>query len=105
MIEPDERPEDAAIREMQEETGCVVELVGTFGSYGGPEFRINYENGDESGYVMTVYEAKIISGELKPDGEEILDIKFFSYEDTKNIQTGRWVPVVLKDIYENKLKQ
>lgn len=54
MIEPDEAPLDAAHREMKEETGCEVELLRVLGVYGGPEFRVTYENGDEVGYVMTV---------------------------------------------------
>jgi NADH pyrophosphatase NudC (nudix superfamily) len=106
MIEPDEIPEDAAVREMQEETGCQVKLTKTFGSYGGsafPAFRIRYQNGDEVGYVMTVYEAEIIKGALKPDGQEILEIQYFSYEETKQLNTGKWLPTVLKDVYENKL--
>src|ERR1044072_474264 len=74
MIEPDEIPEEAARREMQEETGCRVRLTKTFGSYGGHQFRIRYQNGDQVGYVMTVYEAEIIEGELRPDGQEILEI-------------------------------
>lgn len=103
MIEPDENPEDAAVREMQEETGCLVRLTHTFGTYGGSQFRILYQNGDEVGYVMTVYGAEIMEGELKPDGEEILEIQFFSYEETKQLKTGKWLPTVLKDVYENKL--
>ena len=103
MIEPDEIPEEAAVREMQEEINCKVKLTRTFGSYGGPEFRITYQNGDQVGYIMTVYEAIIVSGELTPDGEEILEIKYFSYEDTKTLKTGEWLPVVLKDIYQNKI--
>jgi 8-oxo-dGTP pyrophosphatase MutT (NUDIX family) len=102
-IEPDEAPEDCAVREMMEETGCTVKLIRTFGTYAGPQFRITYQNGDEVGYVMTVYEAVIISGDLKPDGEEILEIRYFSYDEMKILNTGKWLPVVLKDIYENKM--
>ena len=36
MIEVDEAPAEAARREMGEETGCEVELLGILGVYGGP---------------------------------------------------------------------
>jgi ADP-ribose pyrophosphatase YjhB (NUDIX family) len=100
MIEPDETPENAAIREMLEETGYYVKLRKTLGTYGGPEFRITYKNGDEVGYVMTVYMARLVSGEPKPDGKEILELNFFSYNETKNLSCGKWLPVILKDIFE-----
>ncbi len=103
MIEPDEIPEEAAIREMQEETGCKVRLTGTFGAYGGPQFRIQYQNGDEVGYVMTVYQAEIMEGKPKPDGQEILEVQYFTYEQINQLNTGKWLPTVLKDVYENKL--
>jgi 8-oxo-dGTP pyrophosphatase MutT (NUDIX family) len=103
MIEPYETPEDSALREMLEETGCQVMLKQTFGTYGGSQFRLRYQNGDEVGYVMTVYEAEIIKGELKPDGRYILEIHYFSYEQAKQLNTGKWLPTVLKDVYDNKL--
>lgn len=100
MIEPDETPQQAAIREMQEETGCAVELLRIAGAYGGPEFRLRYRNGDEVAYVMTVFEAKIVGGSLQADGVETLEAGFFSYEETKKLNCGRWLPRVLADFYQ-----
>jgi 8-oxo-dGTP pyrophosphatase MutT (NUDIX family) len=102
MIEPDESPAQAAIREMQEETGCIVNLTKILGVYGGPEFQVQYQNGDKTGYVMIVFQAEIISGELIPDGDEIQDIQFFTFEETKSLTSGIWLPTVLNDIYTNK---
>ncbi len=102
MIEPDETPAQAAIREMQEETGCIVNLTTILGVYGGPEFQVQYQNGDKTGYVMIVFQAEISTGELKPDGNEILDIQFFTFEETKTLPQGKWLPTVLNDIYTNK---
>ncbi len=103
MIEPNETPENAAIREMKEETNCAVKLTTTIGTYGGPEFCMQYQNGDQVGYVMTVFRAEIINGELKPDGEEIHEIRYFSYEETKNLKTGKWLPHILKDVFESDI--
>lgn len=102
MIEVDETPEQAARREMQEETGCEVELLRILGVYGGPAFRVQYQNGDETAYVMTVFEARIIGGELKPDGQETLETRFFSLADTHSLATGTWLPEVLQDVFAKK---
>lgn len=99
MIEPDESPEAAAIREMEEETGCKVSLTNILGVYGGPEFRVQYQNGDRVGYVMIVYKAEIIGGSIKPDGREIHEIQFFSFEDTKALTKGTWLDSVLNDVF------
>ena len=74
MIEPDEEPGVAARREMLEETGCEVRLESIRGVYGGPELRVRYENGDQVSYVMTVYEARLVSGDPRPDGDETVDL-------------------------------
>jgi 8-oxo-dGTP pyrophosphatase MutT (NUDIX family) len=100
MIEPNETPENAAIREMKEETNCNIKLTTTIGTYGGPDFCMQYQNGDQVGYVMTVFMAEIVDGKLKPDGEEIHEIKYFSYEETKSLKTGRWLLIILKDVFE-----
>lgn len=104
MIEVDEMPEQAARREMQEETGCEIEILGILGVYGGSAFRVQYQNGDEVAYVMTVYEARISGGELKPDGQETLETNFFSYAETHSLTTGAWLPEVLQDVFAKKLR-
>jgi len=54
---------------------------------------------------MFVYEAEIIHGELRPDRIEIFEIQFFSYEETKQLKTGMWLPIVLKDVFEKKFSK
>lgn len=102
MVEVDESPAAAAHREMAEETGCRVELQGIVGVYGGPNFRVRYQNGDEVAYVMTVYEALIVGGELQPDGQETLETRFFTHAATQEIQTGAWLPEVLRDAFARR---
>ena len=51
---------------------------------------------------QTVYRAKILAGAPVADGSEILEIRFFSYTETKEIHTAAWLPIVLEDIFENK---
>ena len=47
MIEPEETPANAAVRETWEETGLVVELTRIVGVFGGPRCTVTYANGDQ----------------------------------------------------------
>jgi 8-oxo-dGTP pyrophosphatase MutT (NUDIX family) len=99
-IEPGETPADAAVREMWEETGLVVELVRILGVYGGPEFVVEYSNGDKVSYVMTVFESCIIGGKLDPIDDESVDIGYFSVEEINGMDTQPWVGIVLSDVFK-----
>ena len=57
-VEPDESPEEAALREAEEEAGIRVGLSGIRVVLGGPRFRIRYPNGDETAYVSTVFDGQ-----------------------------------------------
>jgi ADP-ribose pyrophosphatase YjhB (NUDIX family) len=69
-IEPDESPQQAAVREAREEAGVHIALGRILGVIGGPEFRITYPNGDQTSYVSTMFEATVIGGSPRPDGDE-----------------------------------
>jgi len=76
-IEPDESPATAAVREAAEEAGVTVRLGALLGVLGGPEYRITYPNGDQTSYVSIVYDGEVVDGEPTPDGDEILDVRWF----------------------------
>src|SRR5262249_30102470 len=46
-IDPGETPQDALVREVWEETGLRVMPKRMCGVFGGPEFHVQYANGDE----------------------------------------------------------
>lgn len=78
-VDPGERPEEAAKREVREEASVEVELGAVLGVFGGPEYRITYANGDEAGWVVAVYAASIVSGTPTPgDPGEIQDVRWFT---------------------------
>src|SRR5262249_8673477 len=54
-MEPHESPADAVVRETWEETGLLVEPTHVVGVYGGPEFQVDYANGDQASYLMIVF--------------------------------------------------
>src|SRR5579875_2197855 len=70
MIEPGERPREAAVREGREETGLELEVLRLREVVGGPEYQVTYPNGDQVAYVSPVFDARVIGGALRPDGEE-----------------------------------
>jgi 8-oxo-dGTP pyrophosphatase MutT (NUDIX family) len=103
-IEPCETPSDAAVREMWEETGLIVELDEILGIYGGPEFVVEYSNGDKTSYVMIVFKSRIIGGKLSPMDDESTDAAFFPITEILNLDTQPWVEVVISDIINNNKK-
>lgn len=94
-IDPDESPVDAVVREVFEETGLHVEPVNLLGVFGGPSFRVHYANGDETGYVMVVYECRVLGGTPTPDGEEILELRWVAPDEIGALPTSRWAAELL----------
>lgn len=78
LVEPLERPEDAAVRETWEESGLQVELTGLLGVFGGPACETRYPNGDHLSWVASVYLAQVKGGAPSPDGTETLEVRFVS---------------------------
>lgn len=75
--ELDERVEDAAARELFEETGLTANHLELFGVFSGKELHYVYPNGDEVSNVDIVFLCRDYSGSLRPDEEESEDLCFF----------------------------
>lgn len=76
-VELDEVVEEAAKRELFEETGLIAESLELFGVFSGPEYHYVYPNGDEVSNVDIVYLCKSFSGELKRQESEVDELRFF----------------------------
>lgn len=76
-VELDERVEDAAARELFEETGLKANHLELFGVFSGKELHYVYPNGDEVSNVDIVFLCRDYSGSLRPDEEESEDLCFF----------------------------
>jgi 8-oxo-dGTP pyrophosphatase MutT (NUDIX family) len=76
-IEPGERLEDAAKRELQEETGLTAKQLILFNVFSGEEFYYKYPHGDEVYNVVTAYVCREYEGELNIEEHEVKDLHFF----------------------------
>lgn len=99
LIEPLETPADGAVRETWEETGLIVELTSVLGVYGGPELLVEYAAGDRCSYVGTIFRGRIIGGELRPDGKEILEVRYFSRSELTQVPHARWLDIAVDAIF------
>ncbi len=79
MIEPLERPADAAMRETFEEAGLVVRPTRLLGVFAGPETEIVYPNGDVVAYTVIAFAGALEDpgAAPTPDGEEIAELDWF----------------------------
>ncbi len=80
-IELDEKVEDAAKRELYEETGLIADDLELFGVFSGKELHYTYPNGDEVSNIDIVFICKNYHGELSPQKSEVLELEFFSADN------------------------
>ena len=80
-VELDEAVEDAAKRELFEETGLIAERLELFGVFSGKDTHYIYPNGDEVSNVDIVYICKHYTGKLKCQDGEVDALKFFPIDE------------------------
>lgn len=83
-VELGESVEEAAKREMLEETGLVAEELELFRVFSGEETHYIYPNGDEVHVVDIVFICRKFHGSLKPQASEVDDLKFFPIDQIPN---------------------
>jgi 8-oxo-dGTP pyrophosphatase MutT (NUDIX family) len=101
-IDPDERPVDAAVREVWEETGLLVEPVGLAGVFGGPEFRVHYAGGDVTAYVITIYECRVVGGRLRADGDGISELRWVAPSELAGLHLAPWARSALPELIASR---
>lgn len=77
-IEPGETPEDAARRELFEETGRMAGVLRLSFAMGGRSFRYRYPNGDEVEYTVLVYRCDRAEVRRPPPDPETVRLAFFN---------------------------
>lgn len=97
-IDPGERPEDAAVREVREETGYAVELDGLLGVDSivvDAADRLRPEDRDHAMHgIRIVYRAHVVGGELavEQDGSTD-DVGWFAPDEVDGLDRARLVDV------------
>ena len=97
MIDPDESPWHAAIREAEEETGLTVRLERLRTALGGPGYRVEYPNGDLCSYVSIVFDAVPLSGELAGD-DEVAELRWFRTDELPALELDPLNRHLLRDV-------
>ncbi|WP_123040549.1 NUDIX domain-containing protein [Cohnella candidum] len=102
-IEIGETPSEAVIREVFEETGLVVLPEKIIGIFGGEKHRFTYRNGHKVEYITTVFECRVVGGTLKPNNDEIKELKYFKDTDIPEIQNPYPKEIYIKDYSERAI--
>lgn len=102
LIEPGETPADAAVRETWEETGLLIELTSVLGVYGGRELLVEYPNGDRASYIGTVFRGRVAGGQMRPDREEILDLRYVSREELETLPHAAWLDLAVNAMFSTE---
>jgi ADP-ribose pyrophosphatase YjhB (NUDIX family) len=78
-MEMDEAIAETVVREVREETGLDVEPVRLTGLYTDPALQnMRYPNGDQVHVVNATFACRVVGGQLCPDGEEAVEVAYFS---------------------------
>ena len=102
-VDLDEAVEDAAKRELYEETGLQAKRLTLFGVYSGKEMHYVYPNGDEVSNVDIVFLCNDYTGTLRPQADEVEELFFFAPEELpENLSPPNRLP--LADWAERKIK-
>lgn len=94
-VELDESVEDAAKRELFEETGLIARELSLFGVFSGAEMHYVYPNGDEVSNVDIVYLCRDYAGTLRKQDCEVEQLGFFPADALpENISPPNRIPLM-----------
>jgi mutator protein MutT len=80
-VEIGETLEEAAKRELYEETGLTAKKLEFFNIYSGKEMLYTYPNGDKAYLIITLWLCEEYKGETRPDANEVLELKWFDINE------------------------
>jgi 8-oxo-dGTP pyrophosphatase MutT (NUDIX family) len=99
-VDPDEHPQEALRRECLEEANAVVRPTRLLAAVGGPGHRYTYENGDEVGFVVSVYEVELLGGHLRSDHDETQAVGWYAEEDLEQLELSPVTRATLAELLD-----
>ena len=97
-IELDERAEDAAVRELYEETGLTAKSLTLFNVFSGPDMHYVYPNGDEVSCIDLLFTCRDYEGTLTAQPDEVEELRFFAPEELPKPE--EFSPPIRRAFYE-----
>ena len=98
-LEVNETVFDGAKREIKEETGCDVELTGLL--------QVGNRVLKDDIFISIVFSTRLLSENITYNPKEILDIKWFTYEELLSmkdeLRNYNWIINSIKVLTENKI--
>lgn len=98
-LDPNETIFDGAKREVFEETGCRVELTGVL--------EVAQRVLENDVWMSVIFKTKLLEENIRFDKSEILDVKWFNYDEILNMKTELrsydWITNSIKALVENKV--
>lgn len=79
MVEYGESVEEAAVREIKEESGLDVQITSLFGVYS--KYFAEYTNGDKAQTIVHIFKAEITGGQLIDKNNETAELKYFKSDE------------------------
>ena len=71
---------EAVVREVEEETGLVVGVVGLVGVYSSPHVLVRYPDGNQFQIVSLCFAAEVLGGELRTT-DEAVSVGYFTRDE------------------------
>ncbi|SOC39751.1 NUDIX hydrolase [Ureibacillus acetophenoni] len=102
-LELGESLEEAAKRELYEETGLIANKLELFNVYSGEEFYYKYPHGDEVYNVVSAYICDDYEGEIKIDEGESQAMSFFELHDLPQNISPPDLPIIREFINRSSL--
>lgn len=90
--------EEAAKREMFEESGLIAKSLELFGVFSGPELHHIYPDGDEVHIIDIVFTCSEFTGSLKAQESEVLNLRWFDYDNIPENLSHTIKPALMKFI-------
>jgi 8-oxo-dGTP pyrophosphatase MutT (NUDIX family) len=93
---------DSVVREVEEETGLLVEVVRILGIYTDPRHIIAYDDGEVRQQFAVCFQTRIVGGALMADGSEAKDARFVAADELHNLNIHPSTLLRVRHFFENR---